>query len=56
MERRGADFDALTDRAARILTTHRRDDLPALLSHLVDTVAGTTAPDDIALLAVRVKE
>ncbi|MFF8574117.1 GAF domain-containing SpoIIE family protein phosphatase [Streptomyces sp. NPDC015408] len=56
VERRGTDIDTLTDRAARILTTHRRDDLPALLSHLVDTVAGTTAPDDIALLAVRVKE
>ncbi|RDD87074.1 GAF domain-containing SpoIIE family protein phosphatase [Streptomyces parvulus] len=56
VERRGTDLDALTDRAARTLATHRRDDLPALLSHLVDTVAGPTAPDDIALLAVRVKE
>lgn len=56
VERRGTDIDALTDRAARILSTHRRDDLPALLSHLVDTVAGATAPDDVALLAVRVEE
>jgi serine/threonine protein phosphatase PrpC len=48
------DIDIATHHVAALLSSGREQPLTELTNHIVDTVAGQTHRDDLAVLAIRV--